>query len=194
MSSSTILLFTAISSLLHHPLLHLSSHYHEGVQVKLTSIQDIPQPNRASSKSPRWLRPRMSGPNLLVCNILHWLRFTAVDSRANSFATQIRSMRPMSRPSSLSPSRPASPSSLMWKAVKPTPTQSSSSRSSMRLQAPTASVELISSNLGILPSPPPSSAPPPETRSCTDNITSFIGLKSRGCYDAPAHTVLRLGK
>jgi argininosuccinate synthase len=44
-----------------------------------------------------------------------------------------------------------------------------------------------------LPSPP-SSAPPPKTRSCTDNITSFIGLKSRGCYDAPAHTVLRLGK
>ncbi|EFZ03615.1 Argininosuccinate synthase [Metarhizium robertsii ARSEF 23] len=36
------------------------------------------------------------------------------------------------------------------------------------------------------------SPPPPKTRTCTDNIASFIGLKSRGCYDAPAHTVLRL--
>ncbi|KAM3549579.1 hypothetical protein MY1884_008678 [Beauveria asiatica] len=33
---------------------------------------------------------------------------------------------------------------------------------------------------------------PSKTRSRTDNTTSFIGLKSRGCYDVPAHTVLRL--
>ncbi|PNP42736.1 hypothetical protein TGAMA5MH_05478 [Trichoderma gamsii] len=53
-------------------------------------------------------------------------------------------------------------------------------------------VDIVESRYFTIPAAIISTPLPPKTRSCTDKITSFIGLKSRGCYDAPAHTVLRL--